>query len=174
MKIPSQSITRKISRLLEAVAIFMDRGRWYAPTARDDVIGEVSDSAVKPLVVSLLPRKESRSVSIARFGCRVIWDPTAALPLLCIKRRRFPICVPPPFPRAKPVTPAPLRPQGVTLQPLSSPTPSLSPVGSSLLGREPPVESMGRFRGRVIRISIAAERLIPSISISASISSDGG
>ena len=75
---------------------------------------------------SSFPMKEPRSVSIARFGCRVIWDPTAALPLLCIKRRRFPICAPPPSPRAKPVTPAPLRPQGVTLQPLSSPTPSLS------------------------------------------------
>ena len=35
----------------------MDSIDWHASTARDDDIGEVSESAVKPLVVSLLPRE---------------------------------------------------------------------------------------------------------------------
>jgi hypothetical protein len=37
------------------------------------------------------------------------------------------------------------------------PSPSLSPVGSSLLGREPAAESIARLGCRVFRIPIAAE-----------------
>ena len=40
----------------------------------------------------------------------------------------------------------------------------LSAVGSSLLRREPPVESISRFRCRVVRNPIAAKPLISSIS----------
>ena len=57
MKPPSESFTRKISRLVVALAILICSVIWHAPTARDEDIGEVSDSAVKPLVDSLLPRK---------------------------------------------------------------------------------------------------------------------
>ena len=38
-----------------------------------------------------------------------------------------------------------------------NPSPSLSPVGSSLLGREPAVEEIARYLCRVVRIPIAAE-----------------
>ena len=40
-----------------------------------------------------------------------------------------------------------------------NPSPSLSPVDSSLLGREPPAESIARFGDRVFRIPTAAEPL---------------
>ena len=42
-------------------------------------------------------------------------------------------------------------------QPAALPSPSLSPVDSSLLGREPPAESIARFWDRVIRIPTAAK-----------------
>ena len=45
---------------------------------------------------------------------------SAAEPLSCFIRRRFLICAPPPSPRAKPVPPEPLCPQGVTSHPLST------------------------------------------------------
>ena len=63
LKTPSQSFTRKISRLIEAVAIFMDSVDWHASPARDDVIGEVSDSVAKPLKLSI-----SISASISSDG----------------------------------------------------------------------------------------------------------
>lgn len=43
------------------------------------------------------------------------------------------------------------------------PSPSLSPVGSSLLGREPAAESFSHYEGRVIRIPSAAKPLLVSL-----------
>ena len=43
---PSQALTRKISRLIGAVAILDCRGTSYSSTARDDVSGKVSESMV--------------------------------------------------------------------------------------------------------------------------------
>ena len=54
-KIPLQSFTREISRLIVAVAAFTGRVTWYAHTARNDDEGKVSDGAVEPLMKSLLP-----------------------------------------------------------------------------------------------------------------------
>ena len=42
-------------------------------------------------------------------------------------------------------------------QPAALPSPSLSPVDSSLLGREPPAEAIARFGDSVIRIPAAAK-----------------
>ena len=52
---PSQSLTREISRLIVAVAIFTVGIIWHSATARDDELGEVSASAVRLLMGSLLP-----------------------------------------------------------------------------------------------------------------------
>ena len=100
------------------------------------------------------------SASIYRLSSIV----SAAEPLLCFKRRRFPICAPPPSPWPQAIPLAPLRPKGVTPEPPSQSHHHLSAVGSSLLRREPPVESISRFRCRVVRNPIAAKPLISSIS----------
>ena len=54
---PSQAFTRKISRLIAAVAIFTYTVIVHAATARNDGVWVVSDSTVKLLFVSLLPWK---------------------------------------------------------------------------------------------------------------------
>lgn len=72
---PSQSFSREISRLLEAVAIFTFSGIQHVHTARDDVRGEESDSAVKPLRTSLIPREGKDPAEDPRAGPKLIGQP---------------------------------------------------------------------------------------------------
>ena len=114
---PSESFIWEISRLIEAVAIFKDRATTTLTTARNAAVlqrtAEPGPSWCLYCTLKHLPLG-ARPTELG------VVSHSAAEPLSCFIRRRFLICAPPPSPRAKPVPPEPLGPQGVTSHPLST------------------------------------------------------
>ena len=113
-------------------------------------LGRFPSPSLSPVDSSLQGREPCVEV-IVRFGCRVIRNPSAAEPLLTVSLSQREMS------RSD---------RGILMGPAGRfPSPSLCPVGSSLLGREPHAESISRYLRRVIRGPTAAEPLPPNLDL---------